>query len=169
MPVHILRYSLPGSSRAHVGILDEGRLAELDGVVSLGSLWALPVEALQAKVASARGTGPDPADVTVLAPVDGRTEVWACGVTYEISREARREESEHAADIYEQVYGAQRPEIFFKSASWRVSGSGQPIAVRADSAVSVPEPEVALVVSGAARSSGPGRQARRSCAGATTS
>jgi 2-dehydro-3-deoxy-D-arabinonate dehydratase len=138
----------------HVGILDGGRIAELDGVASLGSLWSLPLEAIQEKLAGARGAESDPGDVTVLAPVDGRTEVWACGVTYETSREARREESEHAADIYERVYDAQRPELFYKSASWRVAGDGEPIAVREDSAVSVPEPEVALVVTSAGEIAG---------------
>jgi 2-dehydro-3-deoxy-D-arabinonate dehydratase len=144
--VHIVRYRQPGSSRARVGILDQGAITELEGVASLGSLWSLPLEEIREKTGSARGAQADPADIEVLAPVDGRTEVWACGVTYEISREARREESERSADVYERVYDAQRPELFFKSASWRVAGSGQPIAVRADSAVNVPEPEVAVVV-----------------------
>src|SRR5712671_4589979 len=67
-------------------------------------------------------------------------------VTYVISREARVEESERSADVYRQVYDAERPELFFKSAAWRVAGDGQTIAVRADSVVDVPEPEVALVI-----------------------
>src|SRR4029079_18368649 len=50
------------------------------------------------------------------------------------------------ADVYQQVYEAERPELFFKSAAWRVIGDGQTIAVRADSDLDVPEPEVALVV-----------------------
>jgi 2-dehydro-3-deoxy-D-arabinonate dehydratase len=156
--VHILRYTRPGSSRAQVGLLDDGRITELDGVPSLGSLWSLPLPALRDRLAqhgsTGSGDGPDPGEITVLAPVDGRTEVWACGVTYEISRQARREESEQDADIYQRVYGAQRPELFFKSVSWRVVGSGQPIAVRADSAVNVPEPEVALVVTSAGEIAG---------------
>ena len=86
------------------------------------------------------------ADVTLLPPVDGRTEVWAAGVTYVTSRAARVEESERSADVYRQVYDAERPELFFKSAAWRVAGDGQTIAVRADSVVDVPEPEVALVI-----------------------
>ena len=56
------------------------------------------------------------------------------------------EESERAASVYELVYDADRPELFFKSAAWRVVGDGEPIAIRADSTVDVPEPEVALVV-----------------------
>jgi 2-dehydro-3-deoxy-D-arabinonate dehydratase len=144
--VHILRFRRPGSPGALVGVLDQGQIFELEGVASLGSLWALPVDAVAAKLDSARGPQAEPGDIEVLAPADGRTEVWACGVTYEISREARREESEQSADIYQRVYHAQRPELFFKSASWRVAGNSQPIAVRSDSAISVPEPEVAVVV-----------------------
>jgi 2-dehydro-3-deoxy-D-arabinonate dehydratase len=150
--VHILRYLSPDSAGARVGVLTtDGHVIELDSVPSLGWLWSLPLERLRAEldpalVAASRGPSRDLAELTVLAPVDDRTEVWACGVTYEISREARQEESEHAPDVYARVYDAGRPELFFKSAAWRVAGSGQPIAVRDDSAVSVPEPEVALVV-----------------------
>ena len=141
--MHILRYRRAGSPDARVGVLAEDRIVELDGVGSLGALWSLPVEAAREQAENAGGAESAPGDVVVLAPIDGRTEVWACGVTYEISREARREESEQSADIYQRVYDAQRPEIFFKSAAWRVAGDGQPIAVRADSGINVPEPEVA--------------------------
>jgi 2-dehydro-3-deoxy-D-arabinonate dehydratase len=44
------------------------------------------------------------------------------------------------------VYGAARPELFFKSAAWRVSGPGAPVSVRGDSTVDVPEPELAVVL-----------------------
>ena len=82
----------------------------------------------------------------LLAPVDGRTEVWAAGVTYERSRVARMTESEESADVYDRVYAADRPELFFKSAAWRVSGPGAPVSVRADSSIDVPEPELAVVL-----------------------
>jgi 2-dehydro-3-deoxy-D-arabinonate dehydratase len=88
-----------------------------------------------------------PADHAVLlAPVSGRTEVWAAGVTYHRSRAARMAESEHSADIYDRVYAAERPELFFKSAAWRVCGPGAPVSVRADSSIDVPEPELAVVL-----------------------
>jgi 2-dehydro-3-deoxy-D-arabinonate dehydratase len=87
--------------------------------------------------------------VEVLAPVDGRTEVWAAGVTYERSRTARMAESEDSADVYDRVYAAARPELFFKSAAWRVSGPGAPVSVRADSTIDVPEPELAVVLNSA--------------------
>src|ERR671932_528724 len=79
------------------------------------------------------------------APIDGLTEVWAAGVTYRRSEEARLEES-GTPDIYTRVYAAERPELFFKANPRRVTGPDQPIAVRADSSWDVPEPELALVV-----------------------
>ena len=84
-------------------------------------------------------------DVELIAPVDDDTEVWAAGVTYEVSREARMEESERAADVYAAVYDAKRPELFFKSIGWRVRGSGEAIGIRSDSTWDVPEPELAVV------------------------
>ena len=55
-------------------------------------------------------------------------------------------ESEQSADIYDRVYAAERPELFFKSAAWRLSGPGAPVSVRADSSIDVPEPELAVVL-----------------------
>ncbi|MBB4683097.1 fumarylacetoacetate hydrolase family protein [Amycolatopsis jiangsuensis] len=81
---------------------------------------------------------------SLLAPVDDDTEVWAAGVTYEVSREARMEESDDA-DVYARVYEADRPELFFKSIGHRVRGPAQPIGVREDSTWDVPEPELAVV------------------------
>ena len=84
--------------------------------------------------------------VTLLAPID-RQEVWAAGVTYKRSQIARMEESETGASHYDRVYTAARPELFFKATPSRVAGPGEPVRVRADSRWSVPEPELALVVS----------------------
>jgi 2-dehydro-3-deoxy-D-arabinonate dehydratase len=83
-------------------------------------------------------------EVTFLAPVDEQ-EIWAAGVTYERSRDARMEESTQE-DVYARVYDAERPEIFFKSAAWRCVGEYQPIAIRHDSTWDVPEPELALII-----------------------
>jgi len=85
------------------------------------------------------------APVELLAPLDEHTEVWAAGVTYQVSKKARMEES-NEADIYDRVYEAVRPELFFKATGWRVSGPGGPIGIRHDSTQNVPEPEVALVL-----------------------
>ncbi len=85
-------------------------------------------------------------DVAMLPPIDGQ-EVWASGVTYLRSRVARMDESRNSTDIYDQVYCAERPELFFKSAPSRVAGHGMPIRIRRDSKWNVPEPELVLVLS----------------------
>lgn len=84
--------------------------------------------------------------VKFLAPID-RQEVWAAGVTYKRSQVARMEESKAGASHYDKVYTAPRPELFFKATPNRVSGPDQPLRIRQDTVWSVPEPELALVVS----------------------
>jgi 2-dehydro-3-deoxy-D-arabinonate dehydratase len=83
----------------------------------------------------------------IKAPI-GTQEVWAAGVTYLRSREARMEESQKSggADFYDKVYVAERPELFFKALAHRVSGPGQELYIRKDSAWNVPEPELALFI-----------------------
>jgi 2-dehydro-3-deoxy-D-arabinonate dehydratase len=85
---------------------------------------------------------------TNLQPAIGRQEVWAAGVTYLRSREARMEESagSGAADLYDRVYAAERPELFFKSMPHRVAGHNQLVYIRRDSTWNVPEPELALFI-----------------------
>jgi 2-dehydro-3-deoxy-D-arabinonate dehydratase len=92
------------------------------------------------------GDGISVEDAKLLAPVDSQ-EVWAAGVTYKRSKEAREDESAGAARFYDLVYKAQRPELFFKATARRVVGPGDFVQIRADARWSVPEPEVALVVS----------------------
>jgi 2-dehydro-3-deoxy-D-arabinonate dehydratase len=81
------------------------------------------------------------------API-GTQEVWAAGVTYLRSRDARMEESKEsgAADVYDKVYQAERPELFFKALPQRVAGPGEPIFIRTDSQWNVPEPELTLFI-----------------------
>ena len=83
----------------------------------------------------------------VLPPVESQ-EVWAAGVTYFRSRNARMEESKDAGggDFYERIYTASRPELFFKSTGSRVVGHRAPVRIRADARWSVPEPELTLAV-----------------------
>jgi len=85
------------------------------------------------------------ADITFLPPIDNQ-EVWAAGVTYKRSRSARMEESVSSATVYDLVYSADRPEIFFKSSAVKVVGDDKPVRIRKDSTWNVPEPELALVV-----------------------
>jgi len=82
----------------------------------------------------------------IVAPID-RQEVWAAGVTYTRSRDARMAESETSASVYDRVYDADRPELFLKSTPERVSDPLEPVRVRHDSNWTVPEPELALVIS----------------------
>jgi 2-dehydro-3-deoxy-D-arabinonate dehydratase len=79
----------------------------------------------------------------------GNQEVWAAGVTYYRSRDARMEESKAAGggSFYDRVYSAERPELFFKATSHRVVGHGGQVAIRGDASWSVPEPELTLLVS----------------------
>src|SRR6185312_15015300 len=111
---------------------------------SLAALLELPAERLRAVLESAASAAPTIRDARLLPPIDGLTEVWASGVTYRRSSEARQEESQ-VADVYARVYAAQRPELFLKSTAWRVCGDGEPIGIRTDSEIDVPEPELALV------------------------
>ena len=97
---------------------------------------------------SRRGPAAEPpAREDILAPV-GTQEIWAAGVTYERSREGRREESKEsgAAVFYSKVYDAERPELFFKAPGWRVIGPNAKIRVRKDAKWNVPEPELVLVI-----------------------
>ena len=88
------------------------------------------------------------ADFHLKAPI-GNQEVWAAGVTYFRSRNARMEESKSAGggDFYDRVYNAERPELFFKSTPHRVAGPGGKVAIRSDAKWSVPEPELAVLIS----------------------
>ena len=105
-----------------------------------------PAETLQAALQNISGCDV-PDNAVLLAPVDGQTEVWAAGVTYEKSKTARQEESDGGGDFYDKVYHADRPELFFKALPHRVSGPNAPIRVRADSTWDVPEPEMTLILS----------------------
>jgi 2-dehydro-3-deoxy-D-arabinonate dehydratase len=93
----------------------------------------------------APSAAPSPAELR--API-GNQEVWAAGVTYFRSRDARMEESKDSGggDFYAKVYGAQRPELFFKASHHRVVGPGAPVRIRADSRWNVPEPELTLLI-----------------------
>jgi 2-dehydro-3-deoxy-D-arabinonate dehydratase len=84
--------------------------------------------------------------VQLLPPLDEQ-EVWAAGVTYKRSREARERESAGAARFYDLVYNAERPELFLKATPRRVVGPGAAVRIRRDSRWNVPEPELALLVS----------------------
>lgn len=81
-------------------------------------------------------------------PVDTYQEVWAAGVTYQRSKEARMEESKDSGGdrFYDMVYEAERPELFFKALGFKVRGHMADIAIRRDSSWNVPEPELTLFI-----------------------
>lgn len=142
----LFHVQLPDGPRWARGTADGGPLELLAADLTLEGLLG-PNGPTLADVADLPSVGPVPAGATMLAPVDAQ-EVWAAGVTYLRSRDARMEEST-APDHYDQVYAADRPELFFKSTPQRVRGVGQEIGVRKDSDWDVPEPELGVVIDAA--------------------
>jgi 2-dehydro-3-deoxy-D-arabinonate dehydratase len=120
----------------------DAAFSRLGSDLSLDKLLQMPLEELRAVVSQSRPDAASP-DGAIEAPIEGQ-EVWAAGVTYQRSREARAEESVDA-DPYDRVYTAARPELFFKATPDRVRGPGQKVTIRADSSWDVPEPELAVV------------------------
>jgi 2-dehydro-3-deoxy-D-arabinonate dehydratase len=135
-----------------VGVVREGRVRSLRRGESGGPktlsdfLHADDLAALVAAHLDANDAGVPLDNVQLLPPLDEQ-EVWAAGVTYKRSREARERESAGAARFYDLVYNAERPELFLKATPRRVVGSGAAVRIRRDSRWNVPEPELALVVS----------------------
>lgn len=140
MHIALYRVDVPGEGvRVARGDLD-GPAA----LVPLDDLAGLDAASLRAAL-DGPDEGPVPPNARTLAPVAPDQEVWAAGVTYQRSREARVEETTHATP-YDLVYEAKRPELFFKAQGWRVRGPLDPIGIRADSGWDAPEPELALVL-----------------------
>ncbi len=135
------------SGAVRVGVQFQGDMIQLlpDTVGSLSAILHAdnPVHALRIAATAVTAKA---SDVTFLSPLDEQ-EVWAAGVTYKCSQEARERESVGAAQFYDKVYTAPRPEIFFKAPAYRVSPHGGPVHIRRDSKWNVPEPELALVIS----------------------
>lgn len=119
---------------------------QLIEATSIDALLSGPDDALAAALDGAGGA-PVPPGAVVLPPL-GSQEVWASGVTYRRSRDARMEEADEP-DHYDLVYDAQRPELFFKASAARTRGPDQPIGIRADSDWDVPEAELGLVLNAA--------------------
>jgi 2-dehydro-3-deoxy-D-arabinonate dehydratase len=140
----IFRLRLPdGATRLAAGTTDGGPTDLLAPEVTVESLLLAGVAAVAAAASAATGIR-IPDGSILLAPIDSQ-EVWGAGVTYERSRVARMEEATEPS-IYDRVYEAVRPEVFFKAAGWRVRGPAESITVRADSDWNAPEAEFALVL-----------------------
>jgi 2-dehydro-3-deoxy-D-arabinonate dehydratase len=142
--MEIVRYADPGDKTIHTGVLADGQVTPLP-VPDLADLWSRPRAEIRSITTEARAPERPVDDLLLLPPIDGATELWAAGVTYARSRDARKEESVLAA-AYGLVYEATRPEIFFKSVAWRVVTDFEPVGIRRDSPLNVPEAELALVI-----------------------
>jgi 2-dehydro-3-deoxy-D-arabinonate dehydratase len=146
------------AGQAHVGAVNQaGTLLDLTaaGAVDLTSLLEADDPAAEAArlAQSPKAKVLELARLRLLCPIE-RQEVWAAGVTYLRSKEARMDESDFGATAYDRVYTAARPELFFKSLPEKVVGPGEAIGVRADSQWTVPEPELALVFNSRGRLAG---------------
>ena len=140
--MNLIRYSIEGGAPA-VGLLDGDRVLPLTSP-SMGEFLSKSIYEIRAEINSTGAESVSLQEVAVLPPIDGRTEVWASGVTYLRSRESRMEESSQSR-IYEQVYAAARPELFMKAPSWRVVPPAGRITIRSDSLLNIPEPELAVI------------------------
>jgi 2-dehydro-3-deoxy-D-arabinonate dehydratase len=148
--VALAYFTVDGGQKPRFGLLAGERvvdLAESGGPESLTTALQMSAAELRAAlraVEHAPQASIPVAAVTLKAPID-RQEVWAAGVTYLRSRDARMEESSQR-DVYDRVYDADRPELFLKATPNRVSGPGEPIAIRGDSGWDVPEPELVILL-----------------------
>jgi 2-dehydro-3-deoxy-D-arabinonate dehydratase len=148
--VGLAYFTVGDEQESRFGLVAGERLIDLarsGGPESLSAALQMPAAELQAALRAAEhapGTDIPITTVTFKAPID-RQEVWAAGVTYLRSRDARMEESSQR-DVYDRVYDADRPELFLKATSNRVSGPGEAIAIRGDSGWDVPEPELAILL-----------------------
>jgi 2-dehydro-3-deoxy-D-arabinonate dehydratase len=134
------------AGEVRVGLLagDEVGVLGTDDVVGVLEAAELPRPTERLEILDPQSCTP-PEPWLLLAPLIA-PEIWAAGVTYERSREARVEESQ-VKDVYDLVYEAPRPELFLKDAAGRRTvGPGEPIATRADASWTVPEPELAVVL-----------------------
>lgn len=144
--MRLIKFSAGGVP--HVGLLEGQRVIPLStGHHALSELLhgENPTQSVL-ELARQAGTTVDLDSIRILAPIDSQ-EVWGAGVTYERSKQARQEESQQGKSIYDLVYHAPRPELFFKATPGRVVGPDEAIRIRSDSRWCVPEPELAMVVS----------------------
>jgi len=144
----LCRFIAPHQTEPRVGLVHAGEIRDLwpAGVRRLDAL--LEDADLADRLARLRGvTLPAwPLDqVRLLTPVESQ-EIWAAGVTYLRSKQARIEESDFSARAYDHVYEAPRPEIFFKALPEKVVASGEAVGIRRDARWNVPEPELTLVL-----------------------
>jgi 2-dehydro-3-deoxy-D-arabinonate dehydratase len=143
MTAGLWRLLAGGRVRLARGDSEEGPAELLAESVSLADLLADPAEPLQ-RLESLPASGPVPAGARLLAPLDQQP-VWAAGVTFQRSHQARREEAGDGGDVYDRVYTAVRPELFVKAGPGAAIGTRDELGIRADSDWNVPEPELGIL------------------------
>jgi 2-dehydro-3-deoxy-D-arabinonate dehydratase len=149
----LCRFALGADPDVRIGLVDSGSVRDLSaaGVHRLHDLLEHGDLAEQLAAFRRAALPERPLDqVLLLTPVESQ-EVWAAGVTYLRSKQARMDESDFSARAYDHVYEAVRPEIFFKSLPHKVIAGGDAVGIRQDARWSVPEPELALVINSAGR------------------
>jgi 2-dehydro-3-deoxy-D-arabinonate dehydratase len=147
--VRICQFSTAGQAETRFGLIVGDQVIDVaaaGGPSAEAEALTMGREAMLTALnaAAASGSGVPLESVTFAAPIDAQ-EVWAAGVTYLRSRNARMEESSQS-DVYDRVYDADRPEIFLKATPSRVVGPGGAVGIRSDSGWDVPEPELVLLI-----------------------
>ena len=125
----------------HFAVTNDGLHNSVSGIPTLTQAMHLTLAELKEAVTKTS----DSITGELVAPISPEIELWGAGVTYLRSRDARKEES-GVPDVYQRVYEADRPELFYKSNAVRARGTDAPVGIRFDSAASVPEPEVAIYI-----------------------
>lgn len=146
MTLALWRVATADGPRLARGTVEAGPAELLDRRLTIGRLLADGGSGL-ADLPTLPAVGPAPTTVRPLAPADAQP-IWAAGVTFQRSREARKEES-HGLDCYDRVYDARRPELFLKALPGAARGPGEDVGIRRDSAWDVPEPELGVVADAA--------------------
>jgi 2-dehydro-3-deoxy-D-arabinonate dehydratase len=150
-PATLCRFTAAPDHDVHVGLVEQDRVRDLTGagVRRLDDLLERADLREQLTRLTQASLAERPLDqVRVLTPVESQ-EIWAAGVTYLRSKQARMEESDFSARAYDHVYEAARPEIFFKAMPEKVVSPGEAVGIRRDARWNVPEPELALVINSA--------------------
>ena len=138
-----MKFSILGNQEQafQFAVTIDGQHSAVADIPTITQAMHLTLEELKSAVSKTSGTVAG----ELVAPISPEIELWGAGVTYLRSRDARKEES-GVPDVYQRVYEADRPELFFKSNAVRARGTGSPVGIRYDSDASVPEPEVAIYI-----------------------
>jgi 2-dehydro-3-deoxy-D-arabinonate dehydratase len=89
---------------------------------------------------------PPASNYTHLLPPFDPPESWGAGVTYRQSALDRDADAKSLGGIYQQVYFSDRPELFFKATPARTIGPRDYAGIRPDSKLTMPEPELAVIL-----------------------